>query len=68
MASDKYLGCKYATIKIGKNLCKQGIAAYNSVEEIDFKEVIKHENAVLKLIVVMIMPLFLIKQNKTLKK
>ena len=49
IASDKYLGCKYAEMKIGKNLCQQRIAVYNNVEEIDFENLIKTGNLILKI-------------------
>ena len=38
IASDKYLVCKYAKIKLGENLCEQRIRVYNNVEEINFDE------------------------------
>lgn len=43
IASDKYLGCKYVEIKLGKKMCQQRIAAYNSVEEIDFNKLVNTE-------------------------
>ena len=49
IASDKYLGCKYAEMKIGKNLCPQRIGVYNKVEEIDFEKLVKTGNYILKI-------------------
>ena len=49
IASDKYLGCKYANIKLGINLCQQRIRTYDTVEEIDFNEISKKGNIVLKI-------------------
>ena len=49
IASDKYLGCKYAQIKLGKNICQQRIRSYDNVEEIDFEELIKKGNVILKI-------------------
>ena len=49
IASDKYLVCKYAKIKLGKNLCPQRIGVYDTVEEIDFEKLIKMGNVVLKI-------------------
>ena len=48
IASDKYLACKYVKLKTGKNLCPHRIGIYNSIEEIDFKNIIKIKNVVLK--------------------
>ena len=49
IASDKYLGCKYAEIKLGKNLCQQRIGVYNNVEEIDFENLTEIGNLILKI-------------------
>lgn len=49
IASDKYLVCKYAYLKLGENLCPQRIGVYNKVEEIDFEQLIKKDNVVLKI-------------------
>ena len=49
IASDKYLACKYSKLKLNKNICSHRIAVYNSVEEINFKELIKKGNLVLKI-------------------
>ena len=49
IASDKYLGCKYAKMKIGKNLCEQRIGVFDDVEEIDFTELRKIGNVILKI-------------------
>ena len=48
IASDKYLACEYIKIKFKEDLCKQRIGAYNNVEEIDFKNIKKLGNIVLK--------------------
>ena len=48
IASDKYLACKYVKIKLGVNLCEQRIAVYNNVEEINFDEIIKLGDVILK--------------------
>ena len=48
IASDKYLACKYTKIKLGKNLCEHRIAVYNSLEELNFKELPKYGNVALK--------------------
>ena len=44
IASDKYLACKYVELTIGKNLCRHRIGVYNSIEEIDFENLIKIKN------------------------
>jgi hypothetical protein len=49
IASDKYLGCKYAKMKIGKNLCEQRIGIFDNVEEIDFNKLKKIGNVILKI-------------------
>ena len=49
IASDKYLACKYVEMKIGKDLCPHRIAAYDKVEEIDFKKIITIGNVILKI-------------------
>ena len=49
IASDKYLGCKYAKMKIGKNLCEQRIDIFDNVEEIDFTKLKKIGNVILKI-------------------
>lgn len=49
IVSDKYLACKYTKMKLGINLCQQRIGVYDSVEEIDFKEIIKIGNVILKI-------------------
>lgn len=48
IASDKYLACEYAKMKLGENLCQQRIAVYNNVEEIKFEEIIKLGNIIFK--------------------
>ena len=49
IASDKYLGCKYAKMKFGKNLCERRIGVFDDVEEIDFTELRKIGNVILKI-------------------
>ena len=49
IASDKYLACKYTKLKLGKDLCQHRIAAYNSIEELSYKELSKYGNIVLKI-------------------
>ena len=49
IASDKYLACKYATMKLEKNICPHRIGVYNNIEEIDFEKLIKMGNVVLKI-------------------
>ena len=49
IASDIYLGCKYARMKIGKNLCEQRIDIFDNVEEIDFTKLKKIGNVILKI-------------------
>ena len=49
IASDKYLGCKYAQIKLGENICPQRKRVYNSVDEINFLEIANKGNVVLKI-------------------
>ena len=48
IASDKYLACKYAEMKLGENLCPHRIDVYDTIEEIDFEKLIKIGNVVLK--------------------
>ena len=49
IVSDKYLVCRYAQLKLGKNLCSQRIEVYNNIEEIDFAKIIQRRNVVLKI-------------------
>lgn len=49
IASDKYLACKYVKLKLGVNLCEHRIGVYNNVNEINFNELIKIGNIVLKI-------------------
>ena len=49
IVSDKYLACKYVKMKLGIDLCPQRIGVYNSVDEIDFKKLIKLGNVILKI-------------------
>ena len=48
IASDKYLSCKYAQMKIGENLCSHKIGVYDNIEDIDFENITKIGNIVLK--------------------
>ena len=48
IASDKYLACKYVKIKLGINLCQQRIAIFNNTQELNYKELSKYGNIVLK--------------------
>ena len=48
IASDKYLVCKYVKIKLGINLCQQRIAIYDNINELNYKELLKYGNIVLK--------------------
>ena len=48
IASDKYLVCQYVKMKLDINLCEQRIAVFNNVEEINFDEIIKLGNVILK--------------------
>lgn len=49
IASDKYLACKYVKLKLGMNLCEHRIGVYNNINEINFNELIKIGNVVLKI-------------------
>ena len=49
IASDKYLACKYVEIKLGKNLCEQRIAVYNTIEELNYKTLSQYGNIALKI-------------------
>ena len=49
IASDKYLACKYVKLKLGINLCEHRIGVYDNVNEINFEELIKIGNIVLKI-------------------
>ena len=49
IVSDKYLACKYVKMKLGIDLCQQRIGVYNTVDEIDFKKLIKLGNVILKI-------------------
>jgi hypothetical protein len=48
IASDKYLVCEYVKMKLGKNLCPHRIGVYNSYDEINFEELLKIGNVILK--------------------
>ena len=49
IVSDKYLVCKYAKMKLGIDLCPQRIGVFNSVDEIDFNNLTKLGNVILKI-------------------
>jgi hypothetical protein len=49
IASDKYLACQYIKLKLGENLCEHRIAVYNSFEELNYNEISKYGNIVLKI-------------------
>ena len=49
IASDKYLACKYVQIKLGENLCQQRIVVYNKFEELNYEELSKYGDIVLKI-------------------
>ena len=46
--SDKYLSCEYVKMKLGENLCPHRIGVYNSYDEINFEELLKKGNVMLK--------------------
>ena len=48
ITSDKYLSCKYVKLKLGVNLCEHRIAVYNRLEELNYNELLKFGNIVLK--------------------
>ena len=48
IASDKYLVCKYAQLKLGENLCQQRVAAFDTFEEINFDKLLEYGDIVLK--------------------
>ena len=48
IASDKYLSCKYVEKKLGENLCSHKIGVYDNIDEIDFENITKIGNLVLK--------------------
>ena len=48
IASDKYLSCKYTKMKLGENLCEHKIGVYDNIEDIDFENITKIGNIVLK--------------------
>ena len=49
IASIKYLVCKYVEYKLRENLCEQKIGVYDSVEEINFKNIIELGNIAIKI-------------------
>lgn len=48
IASDKYLSCKYTEMKLGENLCSHKFKIYDNIEEIDFENITKIGNVILK--------------------
>ena len=48
IASDKYLACKYVQFKLGKNLCQHRIAVYENLEQLNYEELSKFGDIVLK--------------------
>ena len=49
IASDKYLACRYVELKLGKNLCQQRIAVYDRFEELNYQNLSKYGNIILKI-------------------
>ena len=49
IASDKYLACKYAKLKLGRNICDQRITTYEDINQINYNEISKYGNIVLKI-------------------
>ena len=49
IASDKYLACKYVKFKFWINLCPKRIAIYNNISELNYKELSKYGDIVLKI-------------------
>ena len=49
IASDKYLSCKYVELKLGINLCRQRLAVFNKFEDINYNNLKKYGNIVLKI-------------------
>ena len=49
IASDKFLACKYVQLKIGQNLCPQRIKSYDKLDDINFDEILKLGNLVIKI-------------------
>ena len=49
IASDKFLACKYVRSKLKRDLCQQRIGVYNSIEELNFEELYKLGDIVLKI-------------------
>ena len=43
------MACKYVEIKLGKNLCEQRIAVYNTIEELNYKTLSQYGNIALKI-------------------
>lgn len=48
IASDKYLSCKYVEMKLGENLCSHKIGVYDNIDDIDFENITRIGNVVLK--------------------
>ena len=49
LASDKYISCKYVEMKLGENLCSHKIGVYDNVDDIDFENITRIGNVVLKI-------------------
>ena len=49
IASDKFLACKYVKLKLNKDLCEHRIRAYDKVEDINFEELVKIGDLILKI-------------------
>ena len=48
IASDKYLACKYVELKLGKNLCPHKFLVFNKFEELNYTELSKYGDIVIK--------------------
>jgi len=49
LASDKYISCKYVEMKLGENLCSHKIGVYDNIDDIDFENITRIGNVVLKI-------------------
>ena len=49
LASDKYISCKYVEMKLGENLCPHKIGVYDNIDDIDFENITRIGNVVLKI-------------------
>ena len=48
MLSDEYLACKYVELKLGKNLCPHKFLVFNKFEELNYTELSKYGDIVIK--------------------